>query len=143
MHMEATMEDLQDTSRIMKAPFGPPAAEPDRHMDQRTLNIRAVGFVAKPGSIHDLTAVANGPLMELLRQAPGFVNAIVLHAHKEMRNITVLTLWETETHAMRTCWEEFRAVRKLTSPLVDVCTKVQTLQGMLAEPNDRSTNRTH
>lgn len=71
--------------------------------------------------------------MALLRQIAGFRGAVVLRAHKEGRNVTVLTFWKTEAQATQTCWEEFSAVCQMLYPLVDACTRVQTFEGMMAE----------
>ena len=130
--MEAVAEQRRETLWMGQAPGCTRGVQGDYRPTQATSNIRAVGFIAKPTNIHDLTASMKGQLIKLLRQAPGFAGAIILHAHKESRNVTVLTFWETEMQATDTCWEQFQAVRKLIAPLVDVCTKVQTFQGIAA-----------
>jgi hypothetical protein len=98
-----------------------------------TSHVRSVGFIAKPGQIQELKTCIEGPLIEVLRQTPGFAGAMVLHAQKESRSLLLLTFWEEEGQAANNCWEEFPAVRKLLSPLIDVCTKVQTFQATLPQ----------
>ncbi|MGH9572013.1 MAG: hypothetical protein ACRD40_00570 [Candidatus Acidiferrales bacterium] len=104
-----------------------------RFQNRISTNIRAAGFIAKPESVDDLANCINGPLMGLLCQIAGFSGAVVLRAHKEGRSVTVLTFWKTEAQAMQTCWEEFSAVCQMLYPLVDVCTRVQTFHGTMAE----------
>jgi hypothetical protein len=102
-----------------------------------TRNVRSVGFISKPGQTQELKTCLEGPLIDRLRQAPGFAGAMVLHAQKESRNLWLLTFWEAENQAANNCWEEFPAVRKLLSPLIDVCTKVQTFQATVPQPTER------
>jgi hypothetical protein len=96
-----------------------------------TENVRSVGFIAKPGQIQELKTCMEGPLIDLLRQTAGFAGAMILHAHKESRSLWMLTFWETEDQATNGCWEEFTPVRKLLSPLIDLCTKVQTFEATM------------
>jgi hypothetical protein len=102
-----------------------------------TRNVRSVGFISKPGQTQELKTCLEGPLIDRLRQAPGFAGAMVLHAQKESRNLWLLTFWDAENQAANNCWEEFPAVRKLLSPLIDVCTKVQTFQATVPQPTER------
>jgi heme-degrading monooxygenase HmoA len=106
---------------------------PLRAAAQTGSNIRAVSFIAKPEKGRDLMACANGPLLHLLGQIDGFSGAMILRSHKESRSVMMLTFWTTESHATRTCWEEFPSARKLLSPLVDVYTKVQTFQATVVD----------
>ena len=131
MHLETLTEDLQDSSFTADS-FGL-SRSASRLENRINTNIRAAGFIAKPESVHDLTRCINGPLMGLLRDIAGFSGAVVLRAHKEDRNVTVLTFWKTEAQAVQTCWEEFSAVCQMLYPLVDVCTRVQTFHGIMAE----------
>ena len=131
--MPSMLEQVHQTSARAEFPFSEVEPEPVRSGIRSSANIRSVGFIAKPGSVHDLTAAVKGQLIKLLRQAPGFDGAMLLHSHKEWRNVTLLTFWETESQAMHTGWEEFQAVRNLIAPLVDMCTKAQTLQGFLPD----------
>ena len=102
-----------------------------------TRNVRSVGLISKPGRIQELKICIEKPLIDILRQAPGFAGAMILHAQKESRNLWVLTFWEAESQAANNRWEEFSAVRNLLSPLIDVCTKVQTFHAILPQPIDR------
>jgi hypothetical protein len=108
-----------------------------RETVRMTRNVRSVGFISKPGQTLELKTRLEGPLIDLLRQVPGFAGAMVLHAQKESRNLWVLTFWEGENQAANNCWEEFPTVRKLLSPLIDVCTKVQTFQATVPQPTER------
>lgn len=98
-----------------------------------TSHIRSVGFISKPGQIQELKTCLQGPLIDALRQTRGFAGAMILHGQKESRSLWVLTCWETDDQAANNCWEEFPAIRKLLSPLIDVCTKVQTFQATLPQ----------
>jgi hypothetical protein len=102
-----------------------------------TSHVRSVGFISKPGQIQELKACIEGRLIDLLRETPGFAGAMILRAQKESRSLWVLTFWEAEGQAANNCWEEFSVVRKLLSPLIDVCTKVQTFQATLPKPTER------
>jgi hypothetical protein len=110
---------------------------PGRKTARRTGNVRSVGFISKPGKIQELKTCVAGPLVDLLRQAPGFAGAMILHADKESRKLLMLTFWETEDQAGANCWEEFYKVRGLLSGLIDVCTKVQTFQATIRRPIER------
>lgn len=131
MHLETLPEELQDSPFVADSFAISNSA--NRFENRVNTNIRAAGFIAKPESVDDLTRCINGPLMGLLCQIAGFRGAVVLRAHKESRNVTVLTFWKTETQAMQTCWEEFSAVCQMLYPLVDVCTRTQTFHGTMAE----------
>jgi len=98
-----------------------------------TGHVRSAGFISKPGQIQELKTCLEGRLTGVLRQTPGFVGAMILHAQKQSRSLWVLTFWETADQAASNCWEEFTAVRRLLSPLIDVCTKVQTFQATLPQ----------
>jgi len=91
-------------------------------------NVRAVGFIAKPEKTRELKACIEGPVTRILQGVAGFAGAIVLHSQSDGRNVLVLTFWETESRAAKNCWEEFKEVRGMISPLVDVCTRVQTFR---------------
>jgi len=108
-----------------------------------TTNIRAVWLIAKADCAAGLAAALNGPLLGFLRSAPGFAGSLVLHAHKEFRSVMVLTFWEQSAQAAQTRWEEFSAVQRLLSPLVDVCTRVQAYEGKMSAPNGRSAFRSN
>lgn len=131
MHLDTLDEELQGNSFIADSLLISKATS--RFQNRMSANIRAAGFIAKPESVDDLMDCINGPLMGLLGETPGFSGAVVLRAHKESRSVTVLTFWKTETQAMQTCWEEFSAVCQMLYPLVDVCTRVQTFHGIMAE----------
>jgi hypothetical protein len=138
MQLQVVTEEPHDIPWMMESPF---AASDDRHTAQVTSNIRAVGFIANPERVNDLTVCMKGPLMKLLRGVPGFAGAMILHSHKESRSVMIFTFWQNETQAMRTSWENFASVRNLLSPLVDLCTKVQTFRGTSSETNGRSAER--
>lgn len=131
MQLETLDEELQDYGFV--ANLSEISNSACRFESRIDTNIRAAGFIAKPASVSDLADCINGPLIRLLRQVAGFDGAVVLRAHKEGRNITVLTFWKTEAQAMQTCWEEFPAVCRMLYPLVDACTRVQTFHGTVAE----------
>jgi hypothetical protein len=106
-----------------------------------TANIRAVWLIAKPNCTASLAAALKGPLIGLLQPAPGFEGSIVLRAHNESRSVIVLTFWEKSAQAIHTRWEDFSAVQRLLSPLVDVCTKVQAYEGEVSIPKDHPPSR--
>jgi hypothetical protein len=95
-------------------------------------HVRAVGFIAKPERTYELAGSIEGPVTSVLQELPGFAGAIVLHSRNEPRNLLVLTFWKTEKQAATSCWEELKAVLKTISPMVDVCTKVQTFRATAA-----------
>ena len=131
MQLETLSEEFQDSPFVADSFANSNSA--NRFENRMNTNIRAAGFIAKPESVDDLASCINGPLIRLLRQIAGFSGAVVLRAHKESRNVTVLTFWKTETQATQTCWEEFSAVCQMLYPLVDVCTRTQTFHGTMAE----------
>lgn len=130
--IDLAIGDLSET-QLAGAFWESESFEEGRETIRMTRNVRSVGFISKPGQIRELKTCLEGPLIDLLCQAPGFAGAIILHAQKESRNLWVLTFWEAENQAAQNCWEEFSAVRKLLSPLIDVCTKVQTFQATLRQ----------
>ncbi len=99
-----------------------------RRSGRPSWNVRAVGFIAKPEKTRELTACIEGPVTGVLQEAAGFAGAIVLHSQSDGRNVLVLTFWETESRTAKNCWEEFEEVRGMISPLIDVCTRVQTFR---------------
>jgi len=105
-----------------------PSADTARALAKAGWNVRSVGFIAKPEKTHELQTCISESVNDLLQRVPGFLGAIVLHSKHEERNLLVLTFWETEKQAANNRWEEFQAVRKVLSPIVDVCTKVQTFR---------------
>jgi hypothetical protein len=135
MYVEVANEKSHDPSWVFDMLYSNAKREPDNGAAFTTANIRAVGFIAKPDKANDVTTCMRGPLVKLLRQAPGFTGAMILHSHQERRSVMVLTFWETERQATHTCWEEFVSVRRLLAPLVDVCSRVQTFQGTFPEKN--------
>ena len=94
-------------------------------------NVRAVGFIAKPQRVGELTACFEGPVTRLLNQVPGFAGAMILNCHNEWRKVTVLTFWETEAQAAKCHWEDYSTVRRLIAPLVDLSAKVETFEAVL------------
>ena len=139
--MASATQQLQDTPWTAKVPFSALPIEPARRSAQAASNIRAVGYIARPESIQELTTSIKGQLINMLREMPGFSGAVILHAHKEWRNVTILTFWETETQARNICWEALPSVEKLIYPLVDVCTKVQTFEGTLPDASGSCAGR--
>jgi hypothetical protein len=97
------------------------------------LNARAVEFIAKPGRVQQLQNCMRREVAEILKQQTGFAGIFVLTSHKEPRLVQVLSFWNSAEQATENCWEESRAVRKLVSPLIDVCGKVQSYEAALPE----------
>ena len=140
MYVEVANEKSQDRSWVFDMLYSNAKREPDNGAAFATANIRAVGFISKPDKANDVTTCMRGPLVNLLRQAPGFAGAMILNSHQERRSVMVLTFWETERQATHTCWEEFLSVRRLIAPRVDVCSRVQTFQGSFPERNGKCGN---
>ena len=90
-----------------------------RESQRPVWNVRAVGFIARPEKVAELTVCLEGPVTRLLREVRGFASAIVLQSHQEGRSVLVLTFWEMKAQAMKNCWEQLSAVRELISPLVE------------------------
>jgi hypothetical protein len=99
---------------------------------RRIWNVRAVGFISKPERTEELALVIERSVSDLLQELPGFAGAMVLRPQNEKRNLLVLSFWETEEQAAMTRWEINEAVRGVISPMVDVCTRVQTFQATAA-----------
>jgi len=135
--IEAAMDDSSKTIPLAEALLQAGTFARGSETVRITGNVRAVGFISKPGQIQELKTCIEGPLTDLVRQVRGFAGALVLHTQKESRNLLVLTFWEAESQAANNCWEEFSAVRNLLSPLIDVCTKVQTFQATVPQPTER------
>jgi heme-degrading monooxygenase HmoA len=120
-----------------------PDLEPNGNSGFRTLNARAVEFIAKPGKIRDLRDCIRERIVEYLRLLDGFSGAVVLASHKEPRLILVLTLWETEKEATGNRWEKLPAVRKMLSSLIDVCSKVHTYEAAVPKLPGVESGETH
>jgi hypothetical protein len=134
--IEMAIDDTREI-RLADTFMGRENFAPGRKPVRMTGNVRSVGFISKPGQIQELKTCMAGPLLDLLQPMPGFAGALILHAYKESRNLLMLTFWETEGQAASNCWEEFSKVRKLLSPLIDVCTKVQTFQATMPQIIER------
>jgi hypothetical protein len=105
----------------------------DPRIGQPMWNVRAVEFICKPGKIREVHECIRGPIADLLRNADGFSNAMILHSHGELRRVLVLSFWETEEQARANRWEDSTTARKLVSPLIDVCARVETYEAILPE----------
>jgi hypothetical protein len=136
-HIEVVIDDSSET-QLVDSLWESRSLAHGRNTVRMTSHIRSVGFISKPGQIQELKTCLEGPLMEALHQTRGFGGAMILHAQKESRSLWVLTFWEAEDQAANNSWEEFPAIRKLLSPLIDVCTKVQTFQATLPQPAEPS-----
>ncbi|HKV04611.1 MAG TPA: hypothetical protein VJO53_05835 [Candidatus Acidoferrales bacterium] len=108
-----------------------------------TLNVRAVGFIASPGRVRELTECIRGSLTGLLKKVDGFAGTIILQTHEEMRSLLVLTYWETEHQAKANRWEDFSVTQDLVTPYIDARTRVQTYQAMDACQSGPSLERCH
>lgn len=131
MQIEIGTEAISEIPWAIEEPFAAMAF--GQCADQLGSNIRSVGFIARPDAVEQLTRCIEGRVMKLLRGAPGFSGAIVLHSHKESRSVTVLSFWKTEIQAAHTNWETFSAVCDLIYPLIDACTKVQIFHGAFVD----------
>jgi len=129
-YVEMVMDDSSE-AELAEVLFEGEGFTQGRESVRITRNIRSVGFIAKPGETQGLKSCIEGPVLDHLRKVPGFAGMMILHAQKESRNLWVLSFWEEESQAATTCWEEFPAIRKLLSTLIDVCTKVQTFEATL------------
>ena len=137
MYVEVATEKAQNPAWVFDMLYSNAKREPANGPMFTAANVRSVGFIAKPDKANDLTICMRGPLVKLLRQAPGFTGSMILHSHQERRSVMVLTFWENERQATHTCWEEFASVRALLAPLVDVCSRVQPFQGTFPEANGK------
>lgn len=131
-YVEMVMDGSSET-KLGEALFDDESFTHEKEMARITRNIRSVGFISKPGETQELKGCIEGPVLDHLRKVPGFAGLMILHAQKESRNLWVLSFWEAESQAANTCWEEFPAVRELLSPLIDICTKVQTFEATLPD----------
>ena len=96
-----------------------------------TLNVRAVELIAKPGKSRQLRACLRLDVMGYLQQRRGFLGCVLLTSHGEPRLNLILSFWSREEQAHDHPWENSPAVRRLVSPLADVCKKVQTYEAAL------------
>ena len=94
----------------------------------RTLNARAVEFIAKPNKIEELRDCLRGPVNAFLDRQTGFSGALLLTSHKEPRLVVVLSLWQTEEQSSQNRWEEMSEVRRSVSRCVDLCSRVHTYE---------------
>lgn len=127
MRIETNTEAIAEIPWGFEEPFAPMAF--GTCAGQLTSNIRSVGFIARPDAVKALKICIEERVMKLLRRVPGFSAAIILHSHKELRRVDILTFWKTEMQATQTGWEQFSVVCDLVYPLVDACTKAQTFHG--------------
>jgi hypothetical protein len=97
------------------------------------MNARAVEFVAKPGRVHHLRNCIRQEVTDLLQQQIGFIALLVLTSHKEPRLIQVLSFWDTAGQSTENRWEELPAIRRIVSPLIDLCGKVHSYEAALPE----------
>src|SRR6266568_1660282 len=78
-------------------------------------NARVVEFIAKPEKTDELRGLLCQAVTPLLRDRTGFIRSIVLTTHGQQRSVVMITLWNTEEHAMRDPWEQTPLLRKLLS----------------------------
>lgn len=96
-----------------------------------TLSARSVELIAQPGKVGELRTCVQSALMEHLKKQRGFAGAVVLNSLKEPRLILVMSLWKAEKYASGNRWETSAAVLAMISPLIDVCSKVQTYEAAM------------
>jgi len=125
MEMESAAKEPGDCDTPFEVLLPAGSFGPDDKLDRPSWAVRSIGFIAKPDKTRELTACLEGPVSTLLRETPGFAGLMVMHSQHEERNLLVFAFWETEKQAANH-WEEFSSVRRIVSPLVDVCAKVQT-----------------
>jgi hypothetical protein len=135
MSVETELKIAQSEARasVLHVQLAPDQVGNHNGIGQLMWNVRAVELICKPGKIAQLRACIRGPVTDLLRRAEGFSNAMILHAHRESRRVLALSFWETEQQATSNRWEDSSAARKLLSPLIDICAKVETYEAILPE----------
>jgi hypothetical protein len=121
----ARTNPAQPLRQLMTAPFGNAVGT--------NANARVVEFIAKPNKTDELRGILHQSLRPYLRDQTGLIGSLVLTFHEEPRRVLVITLWSTEELAARGSWEETASFRKLLSPLIDACLRVQTYKADLLE----------
>lgn len=132
-HLEMELEVIEGTNGNSKPLRASAALQTHSTLGYVTLDARAVEFIARPGKERELRECIRGKVIDSLRKRDGFAGACVLTSHKEPRLILVLSFWKTEQDATDIRWEETPGVRRLISPLADVCRKVHTYEAALPD----------
>ncbi len=87
-------------------------------------------FVATPQAVRAVSSAIPLAIHEALRDVTGFAGCLTMISDQESRLITVVTFWTGEDRA-RQCSRTARWVRKLVSPYLDHCLRVQTFDAFL------------
>jgi hypothetical protein len=118
--------------------FPDPSAENTRRVagkqsSSRGLTALSVEFVAKPQVAHRAHSAISMAITAALHDVRGFAGCLVMVADQEARLVTVLTFWTGDDRFKR-CGDHSRWVRKLLTPYLDRCLRVQTLVTDLKVP---------
>jgi heme-degrading monooxygenase HmoA len=124
----ARTNPAQPVKQLMTAPF--------ENTVGTNANARVVEFIAKPNKTDELRGTLRQALRPYLRDQTGIISLLVLTFHEEPRRVLVITLWSTGELAARGSWEETPRFRKLLSPLIDACLRIQTYKADLLEAAD-------
>jgi hypothetical protein len=87
-------------------------------------------FVATPQAVRELHSSIPNAINEALRDVTGFAGCLTMISDQESRLVTVVTFWTGEDREWL-CSRTARWVRKLVSPYLDRCLRVQTFHAFL------------
>jgi hypothetical protein len=87
-------------------------------------------FVATPQAVREVHSSIPSAINEALRDVAGFAGCLTMISDQESRLVTVVTFWTGEDREWL-CSRTSRWVRKLVSPYLDRCLRLQTFHAFL------------
>jgi heme-degrading monooxygenase HmoA len=87
---------------------------------------RVLEFTAKQGKAKEVSSALNDKVMPLLKNLPGFVDAIVLTSTTEPYRLLELSFWQSADDATRYSREQYPKVNEILRPILETASTVQT-----------------
>jgi heme-degrading monooxygenase HmoA len=87
---------------------------------------RVLEFTAKQGKAREVSSVLNDKVLPMLRNQPGFVDAVVLVSTTEPDRLLGLSFWQSADDAERYIKEQYPKVIEIFRPVLETAPRVQT-----------------
>jgi heme-degrading monooxygenase HmoA len=92
----------------------------------KTMFTRVVEFTAKQGKAREVSSVLSDKVLPILRNQPGFVDAIVLVPTTGQDRLLGLSFWQSADDAERYIKEQYPKVLEVFRPVLETAPRVQT-----------------
>ena len=87
---------------------------------------RIVEFTASRGKAKDVAGALNDKVMPILKNTPGFVDAIVLTSTTQPDRLLGISFWKSADDAERYNREQYPKVNEILRPMLQTAPTVQT-----------------